>query len=85
MLEAKDKFEEKADNRNMFATFENGCKPEEKFTVGMEFERLSISSTDFKMVNYAGENGIYDLLRTFARLDGWDYIIDDYHIIGLKR
>lgn len=37
------------------------------------------------MVDYSNPNGIYDLLRTFAKLDGWEYITDDYNIIGLKK
>lgn len=85
MLEAKDKFEEKADIESILATFKAGCKNVETHKVGIEFERLSISSKDFKMVDYSEENGIYDLLRTFAKLDGWEYITDDYHIIGLKK
>lgn len=85
MLEAKDKFEEKADIENILATFQKGYKHADEHKVGIEFERLSISSKDFKMVDYAKENGVYDLLRTFAKLDGWDYITDDYHIIGLKK
>lgn len=85
MLEAKNTFEEKADIKTILATFHNGCKHTEEHKVGIELERLSISAKDFKMVDYAQENGIYDLLRTFAKLDGWDYITDDYHIIGLKK
>lgn len=85
MLEAKDKFEEKADIKSILATFEKGCKPAGTHRVGIEFERLPISYKDFKMVDYFKENGVYDLLRTFAKLDGWDYITDDYNIIGLKK
>lgn len=85
MLEAKDKFEERADIENIVATFQAGCKNVEDYKIGIEFERLSISSKDFKMVDYSKENGIYDLLRTFAKLDEWEYITDDYHIIGLRK
>lgn len=86
MLEAKDRFEEKAEiEKNILATFYDGCKQAAEHKVGIEFERLSISSKNFKMVDYSEENGIYDLLRTFAKIDEWEYIADDYHIIGLKK
>lgn len=85
MLEAKDKFEEKADIESIVATFEDGFKQAQEHKVGIEFERLPISSADFRMVDYSKENGVYDLLRTFAKLDQWEYITDDYNIIGLKK
>lgn len=85
MLEARDKFKERADIESILAAFAKGCKPAENHKVGIEFERIPISSSDFKVVDYAGENGIYDLLRTFAKLDGWEYVTDDYNIIGLKK
>lgn len=85
MLETKDILKEKADIETILSTFQNGCKRAEDQKVGIEFERLSISSKDYKMIDYSQEHGVYDLLRTFAKLDGWDYITDDYNIIGLKK
>lgn len=83
MLEANTT--EKVTTESILETFKDGFKPTEWHKVGIEFERLPISSKDFKMVDYKKENGIHDLLRTFAKLDGWEYIIDDYNIIGLKK
>ncbi len=85
MLEAKDTFSEKVDAQSILDDFMQGCKPSSEHKVGIEFERLPISSTDFKMIDYSKENGIYDLLRTFAKLDEWEYITDDYNIVGLKK
>lgn len=85
MLEAKDKFKERANIDNILAEFNKGCKIAQDFKVGIEFERIPISSKDFKAVDYFQENGIYDLLRTFAKLDNWEYVTDDYNIIGLKK
>lgn len=82
---AKDKTEAKADLKNILSLFYDGCKNSEEFNVGIEFERLPVSTKDFKMVSYSQENGIYELLRTFAKLDGWDYITDDYNIVGLQK
>lgn len=85
MLEAKDIFEEKADKESILEIFKKGCKPEQNHKVGVEFERIPISTKDFKSVDYARENGIYDLLRAFAKVDNWEYETDDYNIIGLKK
>lgn len=71
-----------SDIENMFGKF---SKKKQDFKVGIEFERLPISSKDFTMVDYSSENGVYELLRTFAKLEGWDYITDDYNIIGLEK
>lgn len=79
------KQEKKVDIKNIISTFKKGYKNPEDYKVGIEFERLTISSKDFTTVDYSKENGIYDLLRAFAKLDEWDYITDDYNIIGLKK
>lgn len=89
MLEAKGNLKEEAEVNvtleDILMHFKKGVKYPENHKVGVEFERLPISSKDFKNVDYAGENGIYELLRSFAKLDNWEYITDDYNIIGLKK
>lgn len=85
MLEAKNKFQEKADVKSILEIFNKGCKPEQNHKVGLEYERIPISTNDFKAVSYDGEGGVYDVLRAFAKQDGWDYITDDYNIIGLQK
>lgn len=84
-MSVKEKLEERADYENILNIFKSGIKPAQNHKVGIEFERLPISTKDYKMVDYSQENGIYDLLRNFAKLDGWEYITDDYNIIGLKK
>jgi len=59
------------------------CKPKLNHTVGLEYERLPISNKTFEAVDYNA--GICDFLRDFAREENWDYITDDYNIIGLKQ
>lgn len=85
MLKAKEEHNERLDVERIFALFGDGYKHAEDHKVGIEFERLPISATTLRMVDYAAENGIYDLLRAFAKLDCWDYITDDYNIVGLKK
>ncbi|MBO6087073.1 hypothetical protein J6P92_01850 [bacterium] len=60
--------------------FENGCKTEQ--TIGLEYERLPISPKNLKATDY--EN-VCEFLRKFAKEENWDYITDDYNIIGLKQ
>lgn len=86
MLEAKKgNNNQELQMEDILEIFRRGIKPEEEHKIGIEFERLPISSKDFKMVDYSTENGIYDLLRNFAKIDEWEYITDDYNIIGLKK
>jgi glutamate--cysteine ligase len=63
--------------------FQDGCKT--SFKIGMEYERLPIFSNNFNAVDYGSEFGICNFLRNFARCENWDYITDDYNIIGLKQ
>lgn len=70
----------KEDILNLFNT---GCKSSCK--IGMEYERLPIFSVTSKAVDYESEFGICNFLRNFAREENWDYITDDYNIIGLKQ
>lgn len=85
MLEAKNTSEEQVNVKGIISKFKKGCKHAGEEKIGIELERLPISDNNFKMIDYAQENGIYDLLRAFAKLDQWEYITDDYNIIGLKK
>lgn len=39
----------------------------------------------YKAVDYSAEFGVCNFLRSFAKAENWDYITDDYNIIGLKQ
>ena len=60
-----------------------GCKNTQK--IGMEYERIPVYKFNGEVVPYGGEYGICELLREFAKVDNWDYILDDINIIGLKK
>ncbi len=72
---------EKLDKQYILKLFT--CKPKTEHKVGLEYERLPIFSDNFNAVNY--NSGIYDFLKEFAKTENWDYITDDYNIIGLKQ
>ena len=65
--------------------YSSGCKEKSDFKIGLEYERLPISSETGLAVDYFSELGICNFLRTFAKYENWDYITDDYNIIGLKQ
>lgn len=73
--------QEKLEKSDILKLFTCGAKTD--LRVGMEYERLPISSSSFKAVDYYA--GICDFLREFAKEENWDYITDDYNIIGLKQ
>lgn len=76
---------EKLEKEDILNLFKNSCKSETEFNVGIEYERLPVSVVTDKAVPYEGEYGVCNFLRTFAKSENWDYITDDYNIIGLKQ
>ena len=73
----------KLEKKEILDLFKNGCKSTSK--IGIEYERLPISATTLKAVDYGSHCGVCNFLRNFAREENWDYITDDYNIIGLKQ
>lgn len=76
---------EKLGREDILGLFTKGCKPKSEHKVGMEFERLPISDVTNNAVSYEGDFGVCNFLRAFAKAENWDYITDDYSIIGLKQ
>lgn len=75
----------KLSKKEIVKLFEAGCKPKEEFNIGLEYERLPIFSVTSKAVDYGSEFGVCNFLRNFAKEENWDYITDNYNIIGLKQ
>ena len=65
--------------------YTSGFKDNKELKVGLEYERLPIYASDGHAVPYDSQNGIYNLLRKFAKLENWDYINDGLNLIGLKQ
>ena len=83
MNQCKVKAEERLEYGQLLDEFILGCKTSKK--IGMEYERIPLNKATKEVVSYAGEWGICELLREFAKDDNWDYILDDTNIIGLKK
>ncbi len=77
------KVKEKLEKEDILRLYKQGFKKSEDFTVGVEYERLPVSPVTYETVGY--EDGICNFLRQFAKEENWDYITDDFHIIGLKQ
>ncbi|MCQ2739227.1 MAG: glutamate-cysteine ligase family protein [bacterium] len=75
--------EERLEYSNLTDEFYGGCKTEQK--IGMEYERIPVYKSDGEVVPYKGEFGIGELLREIAKINNWDYILDNNNIIGLKK
>lgn len=65
--------------------YSRGCKTQSDFKIGLEYERLPVRASSGEAVDYYSEFGICNFLRAFAKSENWDYITDDYNIIGLKQ
>lgn len=74
---------EKLDIQQVRQIFTSGFKPVETHQIGIEYERLPISTTSYKAIPY--DDSICNLLRNIAKEENWDYITDDFNIIGLKQ
>ena len=65
--------------------YTKGFTRPEDFTIGIEYERLPISATSYKSIDYWTEYGIKNLLEEFAKENSWDYILDEKNVIGLQK
>ena len=63
--------------------YQKGCK--EKQNIGFEYERIPVNKETYETVSYYGILGICELLKEYAAIDNWDYILDGEEIIGLKK
>ncbi len=79
------KTKEKLEKKEILKMFRSAYKDVSEHKIGIEYERLPIFSVTSRAVDYQSEFGICNFLRNFAREENWDYIMDDYNIIGLKQ
>ena len=77
------KTEERLEYSQLLDEFILGCKTSRK--IGMEYERIPLVKATRQVAPYGGEYGVCELLREAAKVDNWDYILDDINIIGLKK
>lgn len=73
------------DKGEILKLYTKGYTQPQNFKIGIEYERLPISKTSFKAVDYWGEEGVCAHLQAFARENKWSYIVDNNNIIGLAK
>lgn len=83
MSYCKTESQERLEYNQLLDEFILGCKTTQK--IGLEYERIPIIKVTREVAPYGGEYGVCELLREFAKVDNWDYILDDISIIGLKK
>ncbi len=79
------KVENKLEKEEILKLYTKGFTKPQDFRIGIEYERLPISSGSYKAVDYWSEYGIKNFLEHFAKEETWDYITDDKNLIGLKH
>ena len=77
--------QDKLEINDILKTFYDGCKPKQEHKLGIEYERLPLKNDTNKMVDFFENKGICNFLRRFAEDYNWDYIVDEYNLIGLKN
>ena len=73
------------DKGEILKLYTKGYTLPEDYKIAMEYERLPISLTSFKSVDYWGVGGLRELLERFAQSENWDYIVDSNNVIGLAK
>ncbi|MBT9289386.1 glutamate--cysteine ligase [Prosthecodimorpha staleyi] len=72
------------ENRDqLYAWFEKGSKPKDRWRIGTEHEKFGFHTDDLSPVAYEGPRGVRKLLEGMEGLLGWEPIMDRDAIIGL--
>lgn len=69
---------------DMIEALSKGNKPKEKWRIGTEHEKFVFYKSDNSQVPYEGKNGIKALLEATQASSGWDPLMDEGNLIGLK-
>jgi len=77
--------EKRLEKEEILNLYKKGFKSAQDFKIGIEYERIPISLSSFKTVDYWSDYGIKNFLETFAKEETWDYITDNKNLVGLKN
>ena len=64
---------------------ESGCKVPENWGIGTEHEKFGFDKKSFLPLPYYGHTSIYSMLSGLRDTYGWEEIMEDSKLIGLKR
>jgi len=74
-----------AREEDLHGYFESGCKPRERWGVGIEYERAGVFRDSGRAVPYEGPASVETLLSNLSRSGGWDPLVEDGRLLGLAR
>lgn len=63
----------------------SGCKPKSDWRVGTEHEKFGFHRADLRPLHYAEKGGIKDILQGLADQFNWEPVVEEGHIVALKR
>ncbi|MCF6302863.1 MAG: glutamate--cysteine ligase [Devosiaceae bacterium] len=69
---------------DMINALSKGCKPKDDWRIGTEHEKFVFYKSDNSQVPYHGETGIRALLEATQKHTGWNPLMDEGNLIGLK-
>lgn len=69
---------------DMIDALSKGNKPKENWRIGTEHEKFVFFKKDNSQVPYKGKNGIQALLEATQEKSGWEPLMDEGNLIGLK-
>ncbi len=72
------------DKSQLTKLFRDGCKSEEDFKIGLEYEKLAVNSDNFKAIPYHGEKGLCNFLSCYKSVEEMENVLDDGNLIGLR-
>jgi len=72
-------------SRDLEHYFEQGCKPREKWGVGIEYERVGVFSESGRAIPYEGPISLSTLLARLVSQEGWHPLYSGPHIIALEK
>lgn len=79
------KLEQKLEKDEILQLYTKGFKQPDDFQIGIEYERLPISLSSIKAIDYWEDYGIENLIKKFSKEETWDYITENKNVIGLKK
>jgi len=67
---------------DLVSFLQSGCKPPEAFCIGTEHEKFGFRVSDHKPIDY---EQIRSVLERIADQFGWTHVVEDNHLVGLKK
>jgi glutamate--cysteine ligase len=74
-----------AREEDLHGYFDSGCKPRERWGIGLEYERAGVFRDSGRAVPYEGPASVETILNTLARTRGWEPLTEGGRVLGLAK